>query len=184
MSATFTIQELALPGVLRIVPTRFDDERGFAAVPYSKDDFSMFGVAVEFVHDFTSFSQKGVIRGLHFQREPHMQDKLVRCSSGEIIDVVADYQPESATYGAHLCETLSGKTQTMLYIPGRYAHGFCVTSNGAVTEYKMSAAHAPEYAGGVRWNDPLLAIDWPVIDPILSDRDKEWSLLPAHINHV
>jgi len=135
------------------------------------------GVTTHFVQDYTSYSARHVIRGLHFQAPPHAQDKLVRCSQGEIFDVVADRDPRSSTYGRHVSTVLTGALQSMLFIPGHYAHGFCVISDGAMIEYKMSEYYHPESASGVRYDDPTFTIAWPVSNPILSEQDTQWPLL-------
>lgn len=170
----FTVQELALPGVLLIVPKLFPDTRGFAAVTYTVQDFEAMGITHPFVQDFMSHSRKDVIRGLHFQRAPYAQDKLVRAVRGVIFDVAADTNPQSPTYGTHVSAKLTGEAQEMLYIPGKYVHGFCVTSEDALVEYKLSNTYHPECAGGVRFDDPLLNIAWPTKTPLLSKQDSEW----------
>lgn len=175
--AVYTTTELSLPGVLRIEPQLRHDDRGFSVNVYNAVDFSMCGVETTFVEDFTSFSSKNVLRGLHFQRTPHMQNKLVRCTKGEIFDVAADYDPTSPTYGQYVGTRLRGDMQTMVYIPGKYAHGFCVVSNEAIVEYKLSDTYYPDLVGGARYDDPLFAIEWPVTDPILSEMDKSWTPL-------
>ena len=174
----FLIEELALPGVLKITAKVFADERGLSATTYSPEAFASIGIDDVFVQDYFSRSRKGVIRGMHYQREPHQQGKLVRCASGSIFDVAVDHDPGSATYGDSASATLSADTQTMLYIPGRYAHGFCVISDEAVVEYKMSGAYSPESAGGARFDEPVFDIAWPISDPIVSPKDAAWPLLP------
>src|SRR3989344_838132 len=171
---TFKISKLSLPGVIRIEPKLRNDERGFSTNVYNAADFSACGIRTSFVEDFTSYSKKGVLRGLHFQRVPHLQDKLVRCAKGEIFDVAADCDPASPTYGQYVVNRLKGEEQTMLYIPGTYAHGFCVLSDDAVVEYKLSDTYHPEAVGGARFDDPLLHIAWPVAEPIISEQDKSW----------
>ncbi len=175
----FTIEKLALPGVFFVRPNVYPDNRGYAAVPFQQEEFSKFGITAHFVQDFVSYSKRDVIRGLHFQRAPYAQDKLVRCSSGEIFDVAADCDPTSETYGTHVSVLLRAEEQGMLFIPGKYAHGFCVVSDGAVTEYKMSASYEPQSAAGFRWNDPILNIPWPTSHPIVSEQDAAWPLLPS-----
>lgn len=177
--ATFSVEELALPGVLLLKPKVFADTRGFSAVPYSEEDFAQIGIVSRFVQDYVSVSRKGVIRGLHFQKAPHAQDKLVRCSSGEMFDVAVDFDPLSSTFGTHAAATLTAKEQAMLYIPGKYAHGFCVISETATTEYKLSDQRYAELEGGIRWNDPAFGIAWPIQSPILSEKDAAWPLLPV-----
>ncbi len=175
--SSFEIHALNLPGVLLIHPKRFDDERGFFVETFHQEALRAAGITHPFVQDNLSFSKKHVLRGLHFQKKPHAQAKLVRCASGEILDVAADHNPESATFGKSVAITLSGETQAMLYIPGHYAHGFCVLSDGAVVEYKVSDYYHPESASGVRYDDPTFTIPWPLKDPILSAQDKQWPAL-------
>ncbi|HVM73374.1 MAG TPA: dTDP-4-dehydrorhamnose 3,5-epimerase [Candidatus Paceibacterota bacterium] len=177
-TALFTAEALGLPGVLKITPRVFNDERGLSSTTYAPEQFAAIGITEQFVQDYFSHSHKHVIRGMHFQRAPYAQGKLVRCASGEIFDVAADCDPASPTYGTYVSTTLSADAQTMLYIPGRYAHGFCVLSDQAVVEYKMSSIYEPNYAGGVRFDDPRLGIEWPISSPILSPRDASWPLLP------
>lgn len=180
MSTTrFTVQELKLPGVLLITPQLRRDDRGFSANVYNPAELSAYGIPTSFAEDFTSHSRKGVVRGLHFQRAPHAQDKLVRCAHGEIFDVAADCNPASPTYGRYTFAYLKGTEQTMLYIPGEYAHGFCVLSEEAIVEYKLSDTYHPELVGGARFDDPLLKIKWPISNPILSEQDKSWPALSA-----
>lgn len=171
----FIVEEIALSGVLKITPKVYIDDRGLSAMTYVPEAFAALGITATFVQDYFSHSCKGVIRGMHFQRAPHVQDKLVRCAHGEILDVVVDHDPASPTYGRDVSATLRSSEQTMLYIPGRYAHGFCVTSDEAVVEYKMSDVYHPECAGGVRYDDPVFNIRWPTLDPILSKQDVSWA---------
>ncbi len=174
---SFTAQELALPGVLLITPKGFRDERGFFVETYSEKAFEELGITTPFVQDNLSYSNKGALRGLHAQKPPHAQAKLVRCASGEVFDVAADCDPSSSTYGRHASVTLKANEGTMLYVPAQYYHGFCVLSEQAIVEYKASDFYAPDCAVGVRWNDPLLTIPWPVQKPILSEQDKNWPTL-------
>ena len=177
-SALFESHELSLPGVFLITPKIFSDARGYSVVVYTAGEFAKLGIPADFKQDFKSFSVKDVIRGLHFQHAPHRQDKLVRCTQGEIFDVAADCNPESPTFGTSVSVTLTANEQTMLYIPGKYAHGFCVLSDTAMVEYKIAGVYSPEHAGGVLWNDPLLNITWPTSQPILSEQDASWQSLP------
>lgn len=173
-TSRFDIKELALPGVLLIQPKRWDDGRGFFTETFHQEALATSGITHLFVQDNLSFSKKGVLRGLHFQKKPHAQAKLVRCASGEIVDVVADHNPDSATFGKHIAVTLSGDTQNMLYVPAEYAHGFCVLSNEAIVEYKVSDYYHPECVAGIAYNSPVLNIPWPITDPILSEQDRQW----------
>jgi len=174
---SFTVQELELPGVLLLTPSIHEDFRGFSLQTYQPKEFATFGIDVTFVQDFTSYSKHTVIRGFHFQRAPHEQAKLVRCSQGEIYDVVADCDVTSKTYGTHVPVSLKALEQKILFIPGKYAHAFCVVSDGAMVEYKLSDVYHPELAGGARFNDPLLGVVWPVAEPIVSEKDASWENL-------
>ena len=175
----FTIEPLTLPGVLLIKLEAARDGRGVSLTTYSADEFSSLGIMTRFVEDYASVSKRNVIRGLHFQKAPYAQDKLVRCISGKIFDVVADCDPSSPTYGTYDSHILDAAEGDMLFIPGKYAHGFCVLSDEAVTEYKLGAAYHPESAAGARFDDPRLAVAWPLEGtPVLSKKDAEWPPLP------
>lgn len=177
-SALFDTKELQLPGVLLITPKMFPDSRGYSVVTYTADEFAKLGITEPFVQDYASFSKKDVIRGLHYQRSPYAQDKLVRCATGRILDVVVDHDRASETFGSHVRVELDAAKGEMLYVPGRYAHGFCVLSReGALVEYKIRGEYHPESAGGIRFNDPTFNIEWPVTEPILSEQDRSWTPL-------
>ena len=171
--SSFEIRELELPGVFLIQPKRWDDSRGFFVETFHQEALAAAGITHPFVQDNLSFSKKGVLRGLHFQKKPHGQAKLVRCAAGEIYDVAADHNPDSPTFGKHIAVTLSGEKQTMLYIPAHYVHGFCVLSNEALVEYKVSDYYHPECAFGVRYDSPAFNIAWPVDNPIISEQDTK-----------
>lgn len=173
----FAVERLSLPGVLLIRPQVFHDDRGSSMVTYNAEEFAKLSITADFKQDFISRSVKNVIRGIHFKRAPHMQDKLVRCVSGEIFDVVADYNPASPTFGTYVSVSLRAEEPVMLYVPGRYAHGFCVVSDDASVEYKIAGKYSPEHASGIPWNDHLLNIAWPVAEPIISEQDKSWEPL-------
>lgn len=175
--SSFQVQELELPGVLLIQAKRWDDARGFFVETFHQEAMVIAGITHPFVQDNLSFSKQNVVRGLHFQKAPYAQAKLVRCAAGEIYDVVADHDRTSPTFGKHIGVMLSGQQQNMLYVPPQYAHGFCVLSDEAVVEYKVSDYYHPESASGVRYDDPTFAIQWPVHDPILSEQDSHWPLL-------
>jgi len=176
-SSLFEIHKLSLPGVFLIKPKIFFDIRGYSAVTYNVEEFLKLGIAVGFKQDFISHSAKNVIRGLHFQRAPYTQDKLVRCAQGDIFGVIADHDSASATFGTYVSATLTAEEQTMLYIPGIYALGFCVIREEATVEYKIGGEYSPKDAGGIPWNDPLFHIKWPISSPILSEQDKSWQPL-------
>jgi len=172
-ASSFEIHELELPGVFLIQPKRWDDNRGFFVETFHQEVLAAAGITHSFVQDNLSFSKKNVLRGLHFQKAPHAQAKLVRCVSGAILDVIADHTRNSQTFGKHIAVELSGEKQNMLYVPDNYLHGFCVLSDEALVEYKVSDYYHPECVSGVHYNSPTLGIVWPVADPILSKQDME-----------
>ncbi len=168
------IIETVLPGVLIIEPKVFGDARGFFLETFHKQRYGeadIPGQGLEFVQDNHSRSRKGVLRGLHFQLE-NPQGKLVSAGTGAVFDVAADVNPDSPTYGQWVGVELSEENHRQLWIPPGYAHGFCVLSDIADFQYKCTALYHPESDGGVLWNDPVLAIDWPIVNPILSEKDK------------
>ena len=170
----FTFTPTALPGVVIIEPKVFADERGFFMETYKRSDFAAAGLDVEFVQENHSRSVQGTLRGLHLQRPPRAQGKLVRVLEGEIWDVAADIRRESPTFGQWEGVTLSAENRRSIYIPAGYAHGFCVVSPEAQVVYKTTDEYAPELEWGVRWDDPVLGIRWPVSAPTLSARDGNW----------
>jgi dTDP-4-dehydrorhamnose 3,5-epimerase len=163
-----------LPGVVVIEPHVFPDDRGFFLEVYKKSDFISAGLDVEFVQQNHSRSVQGTLRGLHLQRPPRAQGKLVRAIAGEIFDVAADIRRESPTFGQWVSVALSAENQRSVYIPAGYAHGFCVVSPEAEVLYNTTDEYAPEFEWGVRWDDPVLGIRWPVSSPRLSARDSAW----------
>jgi dTDP-4-dehydrorhamnose 3,5-epimerase len=164
-----------LEGVRLIKPQVFGDQRGFFTETYSKKKFQEAGVEAEFVQDNHSKSEKkGVLRGLHFQKPPYEQAKLVRVVKGSVYDVVVDLRKDSPTFGKWEGFELSDKNFLMLYIPRGFAHGFCTLEPETEFLYKVDNVYAPESEGGVIWNDPDLSIDWPTQSPILSDKDQKW----------
>jgi len=173
----FKAEAMSLPGVVRITPPFSRDQRGFSITGYSARGLAALGIGSRFVEGYTSRSKKDVLRGLHFQRAPHAQDKLVRCSLGEVYAVTADCVPSSPNYGRYTQTRLSGDDQAILFVPGNYAFGFCVVSDAAIMEYALSDFYHPESASGARWDDPALGIRWPVAKPILSQKDTQWPAL-------
>ncbi len=164
----------AIDGVLILEPKVFGDERGFFFESFNQRAFNeAVGHAVDFVQDNHSRSAKGVLRGLHFQRAPHAQGKLVRVTQGSVFDVAVDIRPDSATFGRWVGVELSGVNHRQLWIPPGLAHGFLVTSDSADFLYKTTDYYRPESEGSVRWDDPDLAIAWPLegITPALSAKD-------------
>lgn len=170
----------AIEGVLIIEPKVFGDERGFFFESFNQRAFNeAVGHAVDFVQDNHSRSAKGVLRGLHFQRPPHAQGKLVRVTQGSVFDVAADTRPDSPTFGRWVGVELSGANHRQMWIPAGLAHGFLVTSDSADFLYKTTDYYRPESEGSVRWDDPDLAIAWPLdgITPSLSAKDAAAPLL-------
>lgn len=162
----------ALPGVVVIEPTVHGDARGFLMETYKASEFAAAGIDVRFVQENHSRSVRGTLRGLHFQRAPKAQGKLIRVIEGEIFDVAVDVRPESPTFKRWVSVVLSAANRRSVFVPAGYAHGFCVTSPEAQVVYKTTAEYAPELEAGLRWDDPELGIDWPLRDPILSARDS------------
>ena len=172
----------AIEGVLIIEPKVFGDERGFFLESFNQRAFNeAVGHTVDFVQDNHSRSAKGVLRGLHFQRPPHAQGKLVRVTQGSVFDVVVDIRPDSPTFGRWVGAELSGANHRQMWIPAGLAHGFLVTSDSADFLYKTTDYYRPESEGSVRWDDPDLAIAWPLdgITPALSAKDAAAPTLRA-----
>lgn len=179
MSQTkITVTPLELPGVLLIEPVLYRDTRGFFVETYNAEIAAVLPAAVSFVTEGVSFSREGVIRGLHFQKDTHPQAKLVRCAGGAVLDVIADVRRDSPTYGKHISVELTADSQAMIYIPHGYAHGFMAHTD-SVVHYKLEMV-SPEAAHGVMYNDPVLGIVWPISQPILSERDRNWPPLTPH----
>lgn len=170
------IVDLALPGVKLITPKIFHDERGFFLETYNRKAYQALGIACDFVQDNSSFSTKGVIRGMHFQKTPG-QAKLVFVLQGEIFDVVVDIRPSSPTFRQWLGVNLNSRTQQQLFIPAGFAHGFCTLSETAQIVYKVSQPYDPSQERSFYYNDPDVGIVWPITDPILSLKDRQAPLL-------
>ena len=155
--------------LLIIEPQLFKDERGFFYESYNKNNLD---IDIDFVQDNESKSKRGVIRGMHFQKPPHAQTKLVRCVSGKVLDVALDLRTNSKTYGKSFSVELSSKNKKQLLIPKGFAHGFQVLSNEAIVNYKVDNYYNPDSDLGIIWNDKDLSIDWKLnIEPILSKKD-------------
>ena len=160
-----------LSGLLIVEPRVFDDERGFFMETYKESEFAAAGIREHFVQDNHSRSKRGVLRGLHFQRPPYAQARLVRVVAGRAWDVAVDLRLESKTYKKWFGVELSSDNKKMLYIPGGFAHGFVTLSDEAELVYKCTAEYDKASDGGVRWDDPELAIEWPMRDVIVSEKD-------------
>ena len=167
----FRFQEGKIPGFFLIEPRVFTDARGFFMETYRRSEFSSAGIP-EFVQRNHSRSSQGTLRGLHYQRAPAAQGKLVRVIVGEIFDVAVDLRRDEPSFGQWSSLFLSAENRKMVYVPPWCAHGFCVLSETAEVLYETTAEYVQELEGGILWNDPDLGIDWPVDKPFLSDNDK------------
>ena len=178
------IIETKLSNVKLLKPRRFGDHRGFFAETCSRHVYAKVGVGDEFVQDNHSLSALvGTVRGLHFQAPPHAQAKLVRCGRGAIFDVAVDIRRGSSTFGQWVGYTLSAENGAQLYIPTGFAHGFVTIEPDSEIIYKCSDYYAPETEGSLRWDDPELSIDWPLVgEPILSEKDAAAPLLAEFNN--
>ncbi len=168
----FDFKRLDIPGVVLIEPKVFEDERGFFMETYKMPDFVAAGIKVNFIQENHSRSGKGVLRGLHYQNPPFAQGKLVRTVRGEIFDVAVDIRKGSPTWGKWVGVILSEKNKNILYIPEGLAHGFCVLSEITEVLYKTTDIYSAESEAGIIWNDEDLNIQWPVKEPILSEKDE------------
>ena len=166
------VNKFEIEGVLEFIPRVFEDERGYFFESYSKRTFDEYLPGIDFVQDNQSFSTKGTVRGLHFQREPFAQGKLVRVISGSALDVLVDLREGSKTYGKHLTIELSAEKQNLVYVPVGFAHGFSALED-VVFSYKCTDLYDKASEGGVIWNDPDLNIDWQVKDANVSEKDLE-----------
>lgn len=163
-----------IEGLVVLEPRLYNDHRGYFFEAFSEAEFAEKVTPVRFVQDNESKSSYGVLRGLHFQKPPHAQAKLVRVVRGRVLDVAVDLRKGSATYGRYAAVELSEDNHLQLFIPRGFAHGFCVLSDEAVLQYKCDNYYAPSSEGAIRWDDPELAIDWmlPESDVILSEKDS------------
>lgn len=168
----FTFEKTKIPGVIIIQPKVFGDNRGYFMETYKKTDYAEAGIDKEFVQDNESSSSKGVLRGLHFQKE-HTQGKLVRVTKGEVFDVAVDVRLGSKTYGQWVGVTLSAEKKNMFYIPEGFAHGFLVLSDTAEFVYKCTDVYDPSSEGGIPWNDATIAVDWPKLDCEYKTSEKD-----------
>jgi len=166
----------ALPGVMLIEPTVHRDERGFFLESWHGPRYAEHGISERFVQDNHSRSARGALRGLHAQ-SPGWQGKLVRCVSGRVWDVAVDVRVGSPAFGRHVACELSGENFRQLWVPPGLLHGFCVLSDSAEVEYKCTTVYDAQADFSVRWNDPELALPWPVDEPVLSPKDAEAPLL-------
>ena len=165
--------ESSLKGVFVIKPKVFDDARGYFFESYNRDAFTSVGLTMNFLQDNQSLSQKGVLRGLHFQNNPHAQGKLVRVITGAVFDVAVDIRKSSPTYGKWFGMELNEKNKTMMYIPEGFAHGFVTLQDNTIFSYKCTNVYNKASEDCLLWNDPDIGIDWQLKDPLLSEKDLQ-----------
>lgn len=174
---TFRFRPLSIPDVILIEPANNGDARGFFREVFKFSEFTANGVSVGVAQINHSRSARGVLRGLHYQKHPRAQGKLLMVASGKIFDVAVDIRKGSPSYGKWVGETLTSETGCMLYVPPGFAHGFCVLSEYTDLVYMTTDEYAPELERGVRWNDPEIGVVWPIDEPNLSPRDTRLPLL-------
>lgn len=173
----FDFSRLEIPDLILIMPQVFDDARGFFLEIYKHAEFAAAGIPDHFVQDNYSRSARRTLRGLHYQKKPKAQGKLVCCIEGTIFDVAVDIRRGSPHYGKWAGVELSGENRQMLYVPPGFAHGFQVVSESADVMYKCTQEYSPADDRGIIWNDPDIHISWPANDPILSSKDKKHPIL-------
>ena len=170
------VQKTDFEGLLILQPKVFVDDRGAFCESWNETTFKNLGLDICFVQDNQSVSRKNVLRGLHFQRPPHAQGKLVRVTKGKALDVVVDLRKRSKTFGKHFKLELSSEKANMLWIPSGFAHGFVALEDDTVFQYKCDALYNPKFEDCLIWNDTSLSIDWGVKNPIISSKDEEGKL--------
>jgi len=175
----FSFKRLEISDVILVQAKSFPDERGFFLESFKESAFHANGINARFIQDNLTHSIKGVLRGLHFQKAPKAQAKLVTTLRGEIFDVAVDMRKDSPTYAKWVSEILSEQNHKLLYIPEGFAHGYCVLSDEADIFYKVSQEYSPEHDSGFIWNDPEINIKWPIDKPIISEKDLK---LPSFKN--
>lgn len=174
------VDHLSIPDVLLITPQRLSDPRGFFSEAYNRRDLAKAGIEVEFVQDNESLSWcRGTLRGIHFQKPPFAQDKLVRCVAGTILDVAVDLRRSSPTFGRYVSAVLSAENGAQLFVPIGFGHAFLTLEDNCRVLYKTSEHYAPDHEAGVRWDDPEIGIDWGLeaSHVILSDKDRDLPVL-------
>jgi|SRR5215471_9048707 len=165
----------ALKGAFLVTLERREDERGFFARSFCQDEFAAHGLPFRFVQCNVSFNRAlGTLRGMHFQQDPHPEGKLVRCTMGAALDVIIDLRKDSPSYCQWQSFELTAENRRAVYVPSGFAHGFQTLVDGVELLYQMTEFYVPELATGVRWDDPIFGIPWPVPNPILSERDRSY----------
>ncbi|MHC4925170.1 MAG: dTDP-4-dehydrorhamnose 3,5-epimerase [Planctomycetota bacterium] len=174
------VTETGLEGLLVVEGRIFRDDRGFFTETWHRREFEELGIQAEFVQDNHSRSTRGVLRGIHYQAGEAPMGKLVRCTRGEIFDVAVDLRAGSPTFGRWFGARLDEVRMRQLWIPAGFGHGFVTLSEEAEVQYKCTAYYSPEDEGGVRWDDPDIGVEWPIGEPILSERDRQAPSLSAY----
>tara|TARA_B110001452_G_scaffold265131_1_gene269321 strand:+ start:1097 stop:1657 length:561 start_codon:yes stop_codon:yes gene_type:complete len=171
-------------GIVVIEPTVLSDKRGYFLESFNKNQFEKVIGKVSFVQDNESRSSKGVLRGLHYQKPPFAQAKLVRCIEGEILDIAVDIRKDSPTYGLYHSAVLTGENKKQLFVPRGFAHGFVVLSDSAVFAYKVDNTYAPDYEAGIKWNDKELGVEWGLKESeiFISNKDEQLPLFSKFIS--
>lgn len=165
-------KNFSINGLVEIIPRKLGDARGFFFESYSYHIFAKNGITTEFLQDNQSISQRGVLRGLHFQKPPYAQAKLVRVATGRALDVAVDIRKNSPTYGRYIACELDAERNNMFYIPEGFAHGFAALEDNTIFLYKCSNYYQPASEGGLLWNDPNLEINWQLTEPVISPKDQ------------
>lgn len=169
------ITKTKIEGVFIIEPEPRVDARGYFARVFAKEELKKAGVEFSIVHiNRSRTSEKGVIRGIHYQKAPKEEDKIIQCLAGKIFDVALDIRPGSKTFGQWVSETLTPDNKKMLLLPKGCAHGFQTLEENTIVEYFVTEYYAPDFEDGVRYNDPRFAIEWPIKDAIVSEKDANW----------
>ena len=180
----FRFDRLQIPEVILVEAKRFPDGRGFIMESYKRSEFAAHGIPQTFVQSNWSHSVQGVLRGLHYQKHPQAQGKLVMAITGQIFDVAVDIRKGSPTYGRWVGEVLSAENGRMLYVPEGFAHGFCALSQETDVLYMITGEYARELERGIAWNDPEIGVQWPITNPVLSARDTQLPLLKDADNNL
>ncbi len=167
------LQKTSINDLFLIYPDVFPDARGYFFESYKKEEFRKLGIYADFVQDNESMSQKNVLRGLHFQKPPFAQGKLVRVVTGSVLDVAVDLRKDSVTYGQWESAVLSAENKLMMWIPEGFAHGFLVLEDNTIFQYKCTNYYNKGSESGIIWNDPDLVINWGIENPLVSDKDLQ-----------
>lgn len=168
------VTDLELPGIKLIIPTYFDDNRGYSTESYNDHTLQEYGITAKFVVDYECYNRlAGTIRGIHFQNNPHPQVKLVRVLQGEVLDFIVDLRRDSPTFKKWICQTISAENRTQLYLPSGYGHAYVTRVPDTVVLYKFDDYYDRDLVRAIRWNDPEIGINWEIKEPVLSPNDSK-----------